>query len=148
MVNIFISLTISILNTVIAYVNMYLIQRIGYHYKSLTLKFVITFVFASQFINTGILLLLTNANFDNTILSFIPVRNKFKDFSSVWYLTIGRSVVTTMVIACVMPYVKFVTDYSKKLIFRIWDSNCTCCRKVPKTKKITVQQYVNLYEGK
>jgi len=39
-------------------------------------------------------------------------------------------------------------DYGKKLLLRAWDSRCTCFRKVPKTKKITVNQFVDLYSGK
>ena len=105
-------------------------------------------IFSSQFVNTGVLVLLMNANFDNTFLSFVPVRNRFSDFTSAWYLTIGNSIVETMIIATIMPYVSFGMAYSQKLLPRLFDSSCTCFRKVPKTRKITVQQYVNLYSGK
>lgn len=88
-----VSVTISGLNFAMAMVNMFLIKKIGYNFNSELINKVMQFVFIAQFINTGILLLLTNANFENSPLSFIPIRNKFSDFSNVWYLTIGKSIV-------------------------------------------------------
>ena len=52
-----------------------MIQRIGYHTQDQQIAQVMTLIFLSQFINTGILLEISNANFENTPLSFIPVRN-------------------------------------------------------------------------
>ena len=72
------------------------------------------------------------------MLSFIPIRNKFSDFTSVWYLTIGKSIVMTMTIASFMPYVQFLSAYSVKSLLRGLDSSFTCFKTMPKTKKITV----------
>jgi hypothetical protein len=72
------------------------------------------------------------------MLSFIPIRNKFSDFSNVWYLTIGKSIVQTMAIASVTPYLQFGGKYATKTMLRMFDSSCTCRREVPKTKKVTV----------
>jgi hypothetical protein len=58
-----ISVLISTINIVIALVNQMLIERIGYHYRSQVIKSVVVFIFSSQFVNTGILLILMNANF-------------------------------------------------------------------------------------
>jgi len=34
-----------------------------------------TSCFYSMFVNTGLMLMLTNANFEKTVLSWIPIRN-------------------------------------------------------------------------
>jgi len=69
------------------------------------------FVFVAQYINTGIMLLFTNANFETGILSFLPFKGQFSDLSSIWYLTVGRSIVQAMIFASLMPYVKFGWNY-------------------------------------
>lgn len=48
-----------------------------------------TLIFLSQYINTGILLEIANANFSHTPISFIPVYYQFSDYTSQWYLTVG-----------------------------------------------------------
>ena len=43
-------------------------------------------IFAAQFVNTGVLLLITNADFGNTVLSFLPAsEGRFADLSESWY---------------------------------------------------------------
>jgi hypothetical protein len=51
--------------------NMALINCIGYHTKSEMYTAIMTSVFIASFINTGILLLLTNANLNYTFISFL-----------------------------------------------------------------------------
>lgn len=147
LLSISVSVLISIINTVIGMVNIYLTKKIGLNYNSELINNIMQQVFMAQFINTGILLLLVNANFEHSFLSFIPIRNTFSDFSSVWYLTIGKSIVMTMAIASFMPYAGFMIAVVTKLLLRAQDSSFTCFSKVPKTKKITVPQYETLYSG-
>lgn len=68
-------------------------------------------IFITQLINTGVIILLTNANFDETILSFIPIRNNFNDFTSEWYRASGSSLVSNMLFGAFTPYVLFVVAY-------------------------------------
>ena len=49
-----------------------------------------------QFINTGIIPVLSTANFAGTVLEFFPLRNFYKDFSEQWFLDIGLNMVKTM----------------------------------------------------
>jgi len=143
-----VSAAIAGLNFGIAMANKFLIERIGYHQNSQVIGYVMQFVFNAQYVNTGILLLFTNANFETGILSFLPFKGQFSDFSSVWYLTIGRSIVYTMIFASVMPFVRFPWHYFVKTLFRTIDSKGTCRKRIPKTKKVTIQQFVNLYSSK
>ena len=62
-------------------------------------------IFYSIFVNTGLILSLTNANFKNTPLRYvIPIYNEFNDFSSDWYQVVGTAMVDTMLIAAFTPY--------------------------------------------
>ena len=79
-------------------------------------------ILASTFINTGILLLFTNADLSYTILRWIPLRQQYSDISKEWYLDIGVALVKTMVIMAIFPYVEFVLAYGIKVALRMWDS--------------------------
>lgn len=48
-------------------------------------------VFVTSFINTGIILLLTNADLSFSVLKFIPIRNQYSDFGENWYQDIAPS---------------------------------------------------------
>lgn len=51
-------------------------------------------VFVASFINTGILILFNNANFEYyKLLSFIPIKNTYSDLDFSWYLNVGTSIV-------------------------------------------------------
>ena len=65
---------ISIINKLIEYIAHFFIKRIGFSYVTEELTSLMTTIFYSQFINTGLVLLLANANFEHTPLSFIPLR--------------------------------------------------------------------------
>ena len=60
-------------------------------------------IFYSQFINTGIVLLIANANFEKTPLSFIPIQQLFPDYTSDWYLIVGDQIIKTMIVNAFYP---------------------------------------------
>lgn len=66
---------VSFFNIIIRNMNMKLIDCIGYHTQSERYTAIMTSVFITSFVNTGILLLLTNANLDYTFLSFLNISN-------------------------------------------------------------------------
>ena len=82
-----------------------LINKIRYNYTTQVKREIMVNVFVAQFINTGILLLLTTANFQGTVLAFIPIRNNYSDFTSEWYIVTGKSLVMAMIVNAFMPYV-------------------------------------------
>ena len=91
--------------------------------------------------------MITNANFENTPLEFLTFRNSFSDYTSDWYLVVGKQIQRTMFIQSMMPYIQLTIMLTKKLILRFKDSKFTLFDEFPKTKKITIQQYVDLYSG-
>ena len=97
------------------------ISSIGYNQESILNREIMKAIFISQFINTGVIILLTNANFTGTILSFIPINNSFNDFTSEWYRASGSSLVTTMLYGAFTPFIQFIVAFSTKNLLRIYD---------------------------
>ena len=67
-------------NSFLKYISVVLIDKIGYSRKSEVISLTISAAFYSQFVNSAVILLLSYANFEDTPLSFIPMRNAYKDF--------------------------------------------------------------------
>ena len=96
-----------------------------------------TSIFVTSFINTGIILLFTNADLGNTVLKFIPLRNQYPDIDRNWYIEVGPALVQTMVITAVYPIAEFFGFYMLLCITRVMDSGWYCCKNERTTKKIT-----------
>lgn len=67
-------------------------------------------VFIAQFINTALIILIVNANFDKvSAVYYIPYTKEifsgeFSDFTREWYVNIGESLVFTMIVCIVSPH--------------------------------------------
>ena len=141
---------ITVVNAIIREVCMYLIKLIGYHTESQEISSIMISIFISTFFNTAILLLLSNANTEGTVLYWIPLRGIYTDLTEDWYLRMGPALVLTMFINSVYAYINFAISWSTKALFRCLDQGFTsycCCRSKKTTKCVTEQQYVNIYSG-
>lgn len=97
--------------------------------------------FVAQFLNTGILILIINAKFDN--ISFW--QGKFKDITPVWYENVGSTLLSTMFINIfTIPAIRAFFVLIKKLS-RFCDRGCTSDQR--RTKKKTQPDYEKLYMG-
>jgi hypothetical protein len=82
------------INMFIRSLTIYLIDIIGYERDSARVSTIMATVFISSFINTGILILLTNANFSYySFGKLIPIRSQYSDLDQNWYLFVGPSLV-------------------------------------------------------
>ena len=97
-------------------------------------------ILISQFFNTAVILLLTNANFEDFyLLSLLPFRGKNKDFTTQWHLEAGPLIVQTMLVVSISPYTSFITSYIFKVIPRLMDSGFEhLTNKDFKSKKTTI----------
>ena len=94
------------------------------------------------------IILLTNANFEGTILSFIPINNSFNDFTSDWYRASGSSLVSTMLYGAFAPFIQFIFAFVMKHVQRIFDQGVLLFDNSAKiTKKLSIQAYIDLYSG-
>jgi len=92
------------INVVLRTITVKLITWIGYDTYSEQMTRVINGVFIVLFFNTGILLLLVNANLmDISGLLGRIFDGRFYDYSPQWYVSVGDKLVQTMLLNAFMP---------------------------------------------
>lgn len=62
-------------------------------------------------------------------------------------MVVGVQIQKTMLIQAFMPYIQVVMLYVLKFLPRYLDSKLSMFKKIPKTKCVTIQQYINVYAG-
>jgi len=68
-----------------------MINMISFNQKTQVTMEIMTTCFYTMFVNTAMIQVLSSANFKNTILRWIPIRNTYNDFVSDWYVVLGTS---------------------------------------------------------
>ena len=87
-----VTVAISVLNISIRTLNINLISRIGLHTLSEYVSLILTSVFIASYINSGVILLLTNANFSYySALKWILLRRQYADMNETWYNDIAQA---------------------------------------------------------
>ena len=109
-------------------------------------------IFIATFFNTAILLLLADADLQQVkLLSWIPGLNgPFPDLTEQWYIIIAPSMILTMFLNAIYPWIDFGISFSTLVFSRSRDQGCKsyfCCHKEKTTKAKTIQAYVNIYAG-
>jgi hypothetical protein len=142
----FMSFIIVAINSILRIIMITLIKWIGEDTHSSQLKSITNGVFVAQFFNTAILLILSNANFSEVGLPLASIFNgPFYDFTPRWYTAVGYRLTQTMLINSVFPYIEFCIAYSQRFVFRRMDRSWGS--DTYKTKKTSMQLYVDLYSG-
>lgn len=144
----FVTVLVTVINIVIRTINIKLINIIGYPTVSKQVSLIMTSIFWATFINTGVILLMTNANlqYAPSPLNIIPIYNQYSDLNQNWYEEIGPQLIKTMLITAVYPYMEIVIFGGLWLLYQVLDKSCNCCDKHA-TKATTTQKYINLYAG-
>jgi hypothetical protein len=97
---------IVVVNTILSELTIRLITWIGYDTHSEMLTKITNGVFVAQFFNTGIIYLLVNANFKDTLPSLASIfRGPFLDYEPAWYSAVGYLLVQTMLINAFFPVI-------------------------------------------
>ena len=147
----FVTFLVSVINVVIRTLNIVLIEKIGLHTQSKKVGAIMTSIFVASFINSGIILLLTNANLEYSVIKWIPIKNQYTDFDENWYMDISKTLLQTMTVMAFFPYAEFCGFFTIKTLLKIADGGLEIFSQddtiIPKTKKKTQQQYINLYAG-
>lgn len=142
-----IAFLIIIINVILKTVIIKSITWVGEDTLSEQLSSITNGVFAAQFFNTGILLLLVNGNLTEHDPIFITkyLKGPFYDYMPLWYVNVGEKVVQTMIINSILPYVglttAFVIPWLKRKIDRKFGDDLYT------TKKTSMAQYKDLYSG-
>jgi len=143
-----ISIAIIAVNYVLRYVIIILIKFVRYDTFSAELAAITNGIFYTQFINTGFLLLLVNANLSEhpklPLSSWL--QGPFYDYMPAWYIDVGYKLVYAMIINAFMPYAGIVSCFMAPAIKRLLDSKFTW--NMYKTKCKSMQQYKDIWSGK
>lgn len=94
------------MNTVIRYVVIAAINAIGCDDESNRMQHITNIIFICQFFNTGILLLLCNANGEGQgIMAKVFTKGYDTDFNQNWFQTFGDTIIGAMVFNIWYPFV-------------------------------------------
>lgn len=87
---------------------MQLIDMVGFWTMSKKTTLIMKSIFWATFINTAIIILMTNANlhFAPYPLNKIGLQNQYPDLTETWYQNIGPQLAQTMFIMAVYPYIE------------------------------------------
>lgn len=101
-----ITLIITVINQVLTAVSIGLITWIGYDTHSEMLTKITNGVFAAQFFNTAILILLVYSNLEEVSPTMGELLDgEFRDYSPMWYTLVGNNIVQTMAVNGFMPLI-------------------------------------------
>jgi hypothetical protein len=100
-----------------------IIKIIGVKTESEETKLIKNSVFAVQFANTGILLLLVNANFSQALPLFggYFFNGDYQDFTAEWYNDIGNQLGAAMIYNLYWPLFEFCMYWTMRFTFRQLD---------------------------
>lgn len=119
-----VSVAITVINMIIRDCSIILIKYIGYHTNTMETAAIMSLITVATFFNTAILMLLTNANTSDTILSWIPLKGTMTDLNINWYTDIGDALVITMLINSIYVYAGFFMQAGMMILFRSLDKGC------------------------
>jgi len=88
-----------------------------------------------QFINTGALVLLLNADIPSSLWLFRVGR--FSDLTSQWYKSAGSSIVLTMLINVFLPHISPLLQIFFRSCLRCFDRNCSFDRTITRSRTQT-----------
>ena len=122
----------------------------SHHFRTDVLASLMTKLFALKLLNTGIVVLIVNANLeDHKIMVKSPTLPLFSgahgDFGTGWYFTVGVSIIATMAVNSVSFVIWPVLGY-----FSRWKAKCCdrgCSRNRMRSKKKTQHEYDQLFIG-
>lgn len=103
-------------------------------------------IFAAQFFNTGIIILLINANLSEHSDGFdLIFQGRFSDYSPLWYQDVGSKIVSTMIINSILPISSMCSTFATPFAKQFLDSGFTLNPYVSKQR--TMVSYKELYSG-
>jgi len=140
-----ISQVIVAVNFVLRLIIIKLVQYIGLDTESNQTRRVTNGVFIVQFFNTAILLLICNASLKEQGFGYF-INGTIPDFNSIWFNDIGYSLVYAMIYNTFWPVMEFFIFWGMRFGYRLLDRGICSCNEY-KTKKSTLQPYIELYSG-
>ncbi|CAD8102239.1 unnamed protein product [Paramecium sonneborni] len=141
-----------VVNVLIQYLFIFLSQwekhlMISEEYSSRILK-----IFLGQFLNTGLILLITNVDFGNSTRNDAPeaIRflfgGKYGDIDSKWCQNIGIVLLLTLLINILTQPLMLFLEIFVRYLKQVFDQS-SCCLNENKTRQKNYQDFKDLYKG-
>jgi hypothetical protein len=140
---------ILVINEILKIVTIWLVEQVRYPTHSQRLTKITNGVFIAQFFNTGILITLVSANFDD--ISWISniglFKGQYRDYTDLWYGTTGYLITQTMLINAFMPLgTEFIGPILKYFARRSDQGGEKDPLKAKmKTKQTQIYKFIELY---
>mmetsp|Transcript_33793 Transcript_33793/g.44587 ORF Transcript_33793/g.44587 Transcript_33793/m.44587 type:complete len:597 (-) Transcript_33793:841-2631(-) len=135
------------LNYVLRTVCIMMVDWIGYPTETERLSKTTSVTFFVQFFNSGVLLLLINANLAEQPLSFGLTSGTLPDFNGGWFKTIGNVLVGAMMFNLYYPALEAFLYWFLRWQGRCRDRGCKCPSEKETTKQKAIQGYLDMYAG-
>ena len=127
-------------NYVLTQVSIAGVNWIGYATETVKLSESTTVTWIVQFFNTGVLLLLVNANLEEQPISFWLTGGSYSDFNFYWFSTVGNIIVGSMMFNIYYPLIEAIGYWLLRLFFRVLDRGFSCDSR--KTSATSIQAYL------
>ena len=122
-----------------------LVDKIGFPTETMRLSKTTTVTFGVQFFNSGMLLLLINANLSEQPFGFGLISGSMADFSYPWWRSVGNVTIGAMFFNLYYPLVEAALYWALRAQGRCRDRGCKFSGKV--TKTTSIQAYMTVYSG-
>jgi len=111
---------------------------------------IMRFLLVGQFLNTGILILIVNANLgehldENGWLYIVFSRGKYYDYSPEWYADVGKKLIVTMMVQALLPIINVIKTLGWHWWKVFWDTGGKMSHHY--TRQSTAEGYKNVYKG-
>ena len=119
---------ISLTNWIIRKVLIRAVKNHKFHSVSQESNVIMMFVFIAQFLNTGVIILLRNADFKEhqvSVLNSLFIIGQATDFNEYWYQKVGHSIVMTMIINVGFPIFELCLNLARIHINSLRDRDMT-----------------------
>lgn len=135
------------INTVLKIAIVNLVSWIGIDTISQLMGTIAKVVFLAQFFNTGLIILIVNANLtEHQPKAIFSIFNgPFSDYMPQWYLDVGMKIIVTYFVQGLMPFVKIVIEGFKSTLKILIDTKCRFDPYV--TRKTNMHSYKAVYYG-
>jgi len=133
------------INYILRTVCIMLVDKIGFPTETMRLSKTTTVTFGVQFFNSGMLLLLINANLSEQPFGFGLISGSMADFSYPWWRSVGNVTIGAMFFNLYYPLVEAALYWAIRAQGRCRDRGCKFSGKV--TKTTSIQAYMTVYSG-
>ena len=149
-----ITVVIVVVNVILKKTTIYLVTWIGYDTHSEIMTKITNGVLLVLFFNTGILMLIVNANLSEVSGTLGHIFDgQYYDYSPTWYAKIGNTLVHTMLLNAFMPIIFEALECVLRWLEIAYDSRmwCQCGKRSHEryysTKKKQIYGLIELYAG-